>query len=277
MVSHQPDIGFLDFGCHSLQVRGWRLGQHVPWWSAHNSKVPKYFLSLDIAYSLFLITYLHLSVFCDHFQDPHFLLKQSLPNVFLVQGYLNQLSHFRLSYHLTGFWTWHFGSWAPVETDDMRIPMWNQNEILIWDDTQHSGNHIRIHAVTRINFSVWQRGENINLLVPCYFSSIWVICSLRVPKWLSFNTRTAGPAWACWACFRQGRFRWFASWTCSQHPRIQSSSWKVQTCVAHPLQNCCCRSYHAAIFSMLVLNPPLRTFQDSRPKNPKRALRVMRS
>ena len=194
MVSHQPDIGFLDFGCHSLQVRGWRLGQHVPWWSAHNSKVPKYFLSLDIAYSLFLITYLHLSVFCDHFQDPHFLLKQSLPNVFLVQGYLNQLSHFRLSYHLTGFWTWHFGSWAPVETDDMRIPMWNQNEILIWDDTQHSGNHIRIHAVTRINFSVWQRGENINLLVPCYFSSIWGHLLAESAKMVVLQHPY------CWAC-----------------------------------------------------------------------------
>ena len=126
-----------------------------------NSKIC---LSLDIAYSLFLITYLHLVSILRSFQDPHFLLKQSLPNDLLVQGYLNHLSHFRLSYHLTGFWTWHFGSWAPVETDDMRIPMLHQNEILIWDDTQHSGNHIRIHAMTRINFSVWQRGENITCL-----------------------------------------------------------------------------------------------------------------
>ena len=66
------------------------------------------------------------------------------------------------------------------------------------------------------------------------------------------------------------------------NPRIQSSSWKVQTCVAHPLQNCCCRSYPVLLLPQFspwwcLTHPPLRTFQDSRPKNPKRALRVMRS
>lgn len=112
-----------------------------------------------VAYSLFLITYLHFVSILQSFQDPPFFVEAIFAQFcFLVQGNLNQPSHFRLSYHVTGFWTWHFGSWAPVETDDMRIPTWNQNEILIWDDTQHIGNHIRIRMETRIIFSVWQRG-----------------------------------------------------------------------------------------------------------------------
>ena len=117
-------------------------------------------------------------------------------------------------------------------------------------------------------------------LVPFGSFARWALIQ-HSPKCQNGCPSTPRPAWACWACFRQGRFCWFASWTCSQRPRIQSSSWKVQTCVAHTLQNCCCRSYPVLLMPQLspcwCLTPPISTFQDSRPKNPKRALRVMRS